>query len=290
MSLSAIVDTTTYTFGDAVADAAHFLGFDGWGMGPVNLITEQGPLQHGLTYLDVRLEPRPLTLLLGLKGSSWDDLFNKRQALLDIFKPRVDGQVIKLNYQVNSKEYQIDTRYAQSMGLGSNDIEGFYQKVAITLIAVEPTWYNPAGVAITYGVAAGGGNFSIPLPIPWPVGSSVIDETKTINNLGTWLSYPVIRLVGPLTNPVITNLTTGDKLDFTGLVLASAEERVIDLSYGQKTVVDEDGNNAINDLTNDSDLTTFVLLPGGNDIAVEGTAGDASTEVYISYYERFVGI
>jgi hypothetical protein len=69
---------------------------------------------------------------------------------------------------------------------------------------------------------------------------------------------------------------------------------VIDLRYGAKTIVDQSGANQIAELSDDSDLATWRLLPnpdapgGVNEIHFE-VAADATdaTALTIVYYDRY---
>lgn len=293
--LTVIVEPDTYDFAQG-NNIAELIEFDGFGMSPNHLITERGPLQHGELYRDIRLDMRVIRLVFGISGASWDNLFYKRQQLLNIFRPRVVELPVQVRFTVDAQDegsnqdYQIDTYFLGDMSLPSRDIEGFYQKVVISLIAPNPTFYYPEQANTIFGITVGGQSFNVPSAVPLGVGASTIDDTRAITNRGNWITYPVITILGPVQNPIIENITTDEQLDFTGLTLGSTEERVIDCNYGQKTVVDEDGVNQIADLTAASDLATFHLEPGDNSIKVSGTNGDASTEVYIRFYERFVGI
>lgn len=150
--------------------------------------------------------------------------------------------------------------------------------------------------SVPFALGGGSGGFNVPLTIPMSVGASTLNVTSVIDYGGTWRSSPVIVMTGPITNPVILNTTTNEKLDFTGTVLGSGTTYTIDTRYGYKTVVDQTGANKIADLTNTSDLATFHLAAdpeatdGLNSIQVTGTGVTSATSVFVQYYERFVGV
>jgi hypothetical protein len=111
---------------------------------------------------------------------------------------------------------------------------------------------------------------------------------------GDWYSYPIITINGPIANPVITNTTTGDILDFTGGTVGTAETWVIDTRYGFKSALS--GTTSVERyLSNDSDLATFRLAPdpvvtgGTNVVTVSGTAMGSATQVTLAYYNRYMG-
>jgi hypothetical protein len=95
---------------------------------------------------------------------------------------------------------------------------------------------------------------------------------------------------------VITNQTTDEKLDFTGITISAGDYYDIDLRYGRKTAVDSNGDSVLDELTNDSDLATWHIAaapeaPGGaNSIHVSGTAITTATKVDIAWLNRHIGI
>jgi hypothetical protein len=95
---------------------------------------------------------------------------------------------------------------------------------------------------------------------------------------------------------VVTNVTTGETLNFAGYSLAAGQTLTIDCRDGLKTVTREDGSNQIAQLTDTSDLATFHLAadpdaPGGvNTISVAGSAATAATEVYLQFNARYIGL
>lgn len=292
-SLVAIIGSTEYSLSDG--DPRFRLEEDGLGMAPVRRITERGPLQHGETDLGFRLDPRLIQLVFGVSAASESELYDYRAALLAIFKPRTAA--IKLRYTLsNSDVRQIDTHYAGAMTFPSRDRKGFYQRVGLTLRASDPLFYDPTLQAVVYGLGAGSAGFTVPVAVPTGVGASTLDVTQTITYAGDFLEYPVVLITGPLTDPVVTNETTGEALDFTGITISAGDTYTIDCRYGYKTVKNAAGTNKIADLANASDLATFHLeadpdAPGGNNsISVTGSGATTASEVYLQFYNRYIGL
>jgi len=292
--LSAFVGGTEYDLSDRVAYI--HTGNDGWGMPPVERITERGPYQHGQTDLGFRLQPRQINLVLNaLSTNNAAAYFTRRQELLYIFSPRNEAIKLRLVYPLGTREIECHT--TNGLTLGSEDKQAFAgQKAAITLEAPDPTWYDPTTVSESFGIVVSSNQFTVPMSIPLNIGNSVLDHTKTINYTGTFYTYPTITIYGPVTDLVITNTTTDEKLDFTGVTIGSGKIYTIDTRYGYKTVKDETGANKIAELTNDSDLATFhlehapVASNGANTIAVTGTSATSATQVYFSFYNRYIGL
>lgn len=282
-----------------LSDNTNYLltGLSGIGMAPTRRITQQGPEQHGATDLGYRLQERKIALSLLALGGSEDDWFTRRNTVLSLFRPADAAVSLKIATSDGTIVRQIDCYFSAHLDLGVDpDLRQGWQPVAVELVAPDPTWYDPVGVSVTYGIGGAGQAMNVPLAVPWPVGTSSINTARALSYAGTWDAYPTITVVGPITNPVITNDSLGDKLDFTGLALAAGQKRVIDCRYGYKTVVDQSGTNKVSDLTSDSNLATFRVgahpnpLNGGNSIRVSGTNITTATEVYLQYNTRYVGV
>ena len=150
---------------------------------------------------------------------------------------------------------------------------GNLHKTAVQLFAPDPTWTKP-GSATAVVVASPGGSGTVNLVYS-----------------GDMPEYPVITLKGALTNPVLTNVTTGEVLTFAGTISA-AQTYTIDLRYGRKTVTRQDGTNKIGELADASDLATWRLEPapiaagGTNVITLTGyVSGDGVGTII--YYNRY---
>ena len=165
------------------------------------------------------------------------------------------------------------------------------ERVTITLSAPDPALYDPIAQSLTVTVGTVATGFEVAMPVPVFVGKSTINYIDTITYAGNWYEYPYeIKIEGPISNAKITNNTTGETLDFTGSSLTAGQAWYIDLRYGYKTVTREDTTNAISALTEDSDLATWHLEPGSNEIQVTGTGASPDTEITIAYYNRYIGI
>lgn len=265
------------------------------GMADVRRITDRGPLQHGDSDIDFRLEPTTYPLGLLMTAATISDHYANRALALRLFRP--SNTPLRLRWTLDNGDVrQIDAHINGRLVFGSKDRSGFGQRFVVPLRAADPTFYDPTQQAVVYGVGGGSGGFVVPLVVPLGVGASTVNQSKTITYAGTWRDYPIIIITGPITNCVITNTTTGDKLDLTGITLNAGTTYTINCRPGVKTVTDQAGTNKIADLTDDSDLATFSLeadpeaLGGNNGISVTGSAATTATEIYVQFYSRYVGV
>lgn len=291
-TLSAIVNNVTYSLDDGTY--CYWTGDDGLGMAPLHRLSERGPLQHGITDRGYRLDPRTIRLILDIKASTQADWESKRTSLLNIFKPSDTAMSLELAF--SAATYRLDCYYISQMTMPSADRLGWNQTVVIELLAPDPTWYDPTKRFHYFTLSGGTDVMEVPIVVPLGVGSTTINENTSITNTGQVETYPVIRILGPITGPKIVNNTTGDELDFAGTTIADGNWYQIDCRYGYKTVEDQDGVNKIADLSDASDLATFRFdanpeAAGGiNSLRVTGLSANSSSMVVLEYYIRYLGV
>lgn len=266
-------------------------GLDGLGMAPTNRIAEAGPQQHGESDLGFRLRARRVSLVLMARGGDDAAWWTRREELLRIFRPSNSPVQLRITREDGAVR-QLDCFYSGELALTPEaGLAPRWQRVAVELYAPDPTWYDPVERLTT--VAGGGGSgFMVPTPVPSFVGASDLNVTVGVENPGSWDALPVIEIDGPITSPKVENLTTGEKLDFSGVTILSGTTYRIDCRYGQKSVTRvSDGENRIQDLTANSNLATFHLAAGVvNQVRVTGTSIQSNTAVRIRFVPRFVGV
>lgn len=278
----------TYSLDDGTY--CYYRGDDGLGMPAQEEKVERGPEQDGDTHKGFRLSPREFRLYLELDASSRDDLDLKRQTLLRLFPP---GYQVSLRFNLGHGIRQIDCRYQADMDMPSSDRRTFGQLVVVTLKANIPTFYNPTPRSLSFQGGSGGTGFIVPMVVPHEVATSGIDLTKTIDYAGDWRAYPRILIRGPITDPRLENVTMGHVLDFDGHTIAAGDWYEIDLRYGSKTIVDQDGVKV--EPASASDPSNFHIAPdpyatdGQNIIAVSGSGATSATYFDIYWLDRFMG-
>lgn len=294
----------SFTFGNLAG--VHVVAHDGLGMPSVQRVLQEGPYQHGATQINARLQPRVITLsLANLRddafGGSWTKRDNLLAMLNDISRPLYLDVQTPVSYFADNNDYRMDVYYLDSLTMPRAGEHDGFDRYVLQFIAHDPVWYDPEPVVITMSVTTGGEGLEIPMEIPFGLGGSVVDVTEQFLYPGTWLSYPIIRITGPIEDAVLTAYSIADesqtvKLSFDGVTIAAGDYYEIDCRYGYKTVVDKTGANKIGDLTSDSDLATFCIAPhpyfqdGANQFILTGTSGTVATACTITYYNRYIGI
>lgn len=86
-------------------------------------------------------------------------------------------------------------------------------------------------------------------------------------NNGTAKTWPVIKITGPGPLYKITNNIIGHELNFN-LTLLTGETATLDLRPGYKTFTSTFRGNIISTILTGSDVVSFALYPGSNDVAI----------------------
>jgi len=275
----------------------------GLGMAPLRYVTQRGPYQHGQTMLDYFLEPRIIQVRHRRIANSRTGQWDIRADLLDHIRPNRQaintlqpGVLRKIMADGTKRDINVIVQDGPMFDpIGGSTWDEWSIDDIIRFIAHDPVFFDPTQVETEF-------NFStfeeLVFPADFPIAffASTFDETDTIEYSGTWLSYPQIVMTGPMTNPIITNTTTGEKIELD-YNISAGEIVTITTEYGNKTITNEDGDNLIGTLTTDSDLATFHVAPdpvapdGENVFRVQGAGADSSaTNMVVKYYTRYIGI
>ena len=270
---------------------------NGFGLPDVTLYSEQGPMQHGATYLDYRLEPRDITLGIALSTRTFEEYMDHRKKLFNIFKPKRPGTTLSLRLVLDENvigtDRQIDVVYVDGLQADAGQKSGLFHRFAIVLRAFDPTWYEPTPITFTSQTPAGQG-FSVPMSVPFSVGASTINQTYTIPYMGTADSYPLITLIGPMRDVVITNELTGDFIALDAEIEAG-DVWYVDTRYGYKTVTTIGGENKMSVYR--GNIETFRLLAAEDDsdylantITVTSTNASVASKILLTYHQRYIGV
>lgn len=276
----------------------------GWGTPPIDYITARGPLQHGETVKAFFLRPRTIQLLVRQTYCDRITYWAGRAGLLDHIRPNrqsaangvTPGRLVK--YLPNQSQRALDVFLTDGPRFeprSTNQWDEWAFQEVLRFVAHDPLVYDAVqqGAVFLETLAA---HLTFPITFPIEFGTGMFGVTLPITYPGTWESFPIIVITGPLNHPIITNQTTGHILDMT-YNLTPGEVVTINLRYGRKTIVNNLGTNLIGTLTSASDLAEFSIVPdplaagGVNNIRVDGSAADTFvTSVVFYFYHRFFGI
>ena len=264
-----------------------YLGDQGFGMAPIQRITQRGPLQQGDTDVGYRLSPRVIQLPLLVEAMTMDAGYTARKGLVKIFTPANGAGILRVTTDLYDRAILVvpmgGLDYNQDPG------QGYHIRTVVQLRAADPTWYDPTIIDAAQTPTISGTPTFVPLTIPWTAGSGSINTSLAFTYDGDFPSYPIISATGPITDLLITHTTSGYSIGVTGNILGG-ETWTFDLRYGQKTVTTQAGDNKISSIASGSNLAEFAIILGANAITVTGTGTTSASVVNITYYTRYTGV
>jgi hypothetical protein len=291
--------TNTYQFnvdnGGYSGITMYLTGAVNWGIAPVTRITQRGPFQDGDTDIDYRLNPRVINLPIVVPGTSYEQFASNRENLLQMFKPGNDTATFK--QVVNEGTFyeiarSINIKIAgATMDSSSTD---FNVRAVIQLRADDPTWYNSTQNIAELTYTQFGTPTPYPKPYPVPYGAASVNNIISVTYTGTVMASPILSCVGPLTD--LTIVDGGGRIIAFTTSIPAGDTWTVDLRYGRKTIVDQNGVNKFSYLSITSDIINWGLYPdptfsaGQNIISVSATGTTTASHVYMYWYDRYVGI
>lgn len=305
-----------YSFDDR--DTFFMYDETGWGMPAIEYITQQGPFQHGETPIDYRLKTRIIQFTHRKNACNRFGYWDNRSGIINLLRPNrqfvntfLPGRLRKIlpNGEIRDLYVLIDSGPAFTQVSDSWNEYSFNE--SLRFIAHNPIIFDPELNEAAW-VLESQGNLIFYEPVNWEnrlvfegnaldtggiwFRESSIGDVIYITYTGTWQSYPMFIITGPLEKLRILNSTTNEKIELDYDV-ALGETVTINLEYGQKTVSNNFGTNLAGTVTTDSDLATFHLAPdpealnGVNALTVFGDNADiANTQVKLTWYTRYIGI
>lgn len=151
--------------------------------------------------------------------------------------------------------------------------------------SVDPFIYATTGVTSAAISPPSGGGFLVPFVLPF-VSAAAIGGSVVLNNAGSEEAWPVITLTGPLTTPVITNVTTGTYLQLA-YTIGTGDQVIVDMHPDNRSIT-LNGGSLISTKTNDSNW--WSLPPGNSSITLTTTnTGDVGSMI-VSFNAPSVGV
>lgn len=155
----------------------------------------------------------------------------------------------------------------------------------MTLVATDPLLYGPEAFAqTTLAASAGGAGRVWPRvwPTDWGVAPGVTPGAVAVANAGTASYFPRMRIDGPVTNPVVTLVETGDFVRFNGSIAAGQH---LDINWGTPRRVTI-GDNPVGMRHRVSYAGNWLAIPpGGGSIAYSADDADPAAVLSVWSYE-----
>lgn len=266
---------------------------EGFGMAPIEYITQRAPYQHGESLRDYFLRPRIFQLLVRKNACSRNVYWDNRLRLVDLLRPNRSGSTCAIQgtlRRITTRGQKFDIKVVITEGPGFNQANDLWDKFAyhevLRFVANDPVFYNPSVKTLTTLFTASKGS-QLVFPITFPISAGYYYDTTSLVNYGTWRTYPTIDVYGPVSGFAMYNNTTG-KYIAINYTIPNGSYVSFNLEYGRKAVQLNDGTNLIGYAL--GDIASFCFEPGNNALEIQGSNIGGATQVVTTYYERYIGI
>ena len=205
----------------------------GLSLASIRRLSQRGPDQDGDTDLGYRMDPRFEDIFWALRGADAADYRSVRRRFMEVWAPR-DEDAVRLVFDFGDRQRALDVHLDGELAW-TDEVEKV-ARVSGVFKASDPRLYDPEQRTVLFSLEAAGestSGWAIAWPIPWPIGADTLNMAVGIAYAGNSRlgapEFPVIRIFGPISQPVLTTDTTGEVIDLTagtGLTLSSASEWV----------------------------------------------------------------
>lgn len=160
-------------------------------------------------------------------------------------------------------------------------IGGRAVQVAVELYATDPLIYSDSETVANILLASGSSGMTFNLTFDLTFGAAISYGSAILTNQGSALAPVVIRINGPVTNPTVRNVTTGQSLAFTA-TLVTGEYLLVDTSA--RTVLLNGTADRYSYLTGPQ---WWGLVPGANEVRFFADVASAATAT-VTYRSAWV--
>ena len=231
-------------------------------------------LRNGMQPADDFLLSRTITLSLELYGADDTTLNTNVQAFLLAFRPGESEAALVLQIPgiANGNKFLLWCRPRNRFAPVGMEWYHRVPLVDVELVATDPRLYaaTESSTGSTLPTAAGGMQFNEVPNITF--GAAASGGSDQLTNAGTFKTSPVLKIVGPITDPIVTNTTTDKIFAWQGTV-AAGTFLLVDMN--NRTVLLNGTASRYNGLTASSQF--WDLEPGVNDITFRAAAFTAAT-------------
>lgn len=177
------------------------------------------------------------------------------------------------------------TRMVETDAMRVSPVNARIVEFSIAVTATDPLLYGPE-VYATASLASAGGGTGLVYPLAYPLDYGVPPGTTpgavSVGNIGTASYVPRLRITGPVTNPVVGLVETGDLVRVNRYVEAGQH---VDINWGTPRRVTI-GDNPVSIRHQVSSSGNFLAVPvGGGQITFAADDADPAASLSVWSYE-----
>ena len=151
--------------------------------------------------------------------------------LAKVFKAAVaTDTLVKWQHAGDTKQLQGTYRLAgEVLPTLSADENGPFIAYQATLRSADPRWVSQTLKSEVAGAPTVEGGMPLPVELPIPFGAGSSGGSISAQNAGNAIAWPSIVIQGPVTGPVVENVSQSKELRFDSLTLASGQTLTIEM-------------------------------------------------------------
>ena len=246
---------------------------------PLDNQSVRTPLQDGETYLRTILEPRFLTLRLMVAGTSFENFYTNRLALVKALNPKLGEGTLKYKPNSAGTQYGLDGFIERTRERRRSEKLSIFD---VMIRAPDPSWYDTSQNVPNIAIAP----TELTFPITFPIQFGPKLNTKVENNTGHLVSFPVISNDdGAFSGPKFENTTTGKFINLPTLTVASGETLTVDM---KARTIKVGSTSVLSKLTSDSEFWSLAL--GNNTVKISLLGITTDPTFSVNWFTRYLGI
>lgn len=238
---------------------------------------------HGSKLGDAYFQNRTLAFELIVGGDTVSQKVANKNALFNALTiSEHNNDLLRVEITINNS-YTVYTNAVIKEVLSPQTAGEIYHSVISFVMETESPFFKDINSYLTTINLTKGGGGAIPMAVPFTMNTGSTGYSQ-INNGGNVFVFPKFYFYGELTNPVLTNITTGKSISLAVSLATEANYYVID-TY-ERTVLDESGVNKRDKMTGDF----LTLLTGNNDFQLLTDNPAETGYVQIVYENYYIGL
>lgn len=248
---------------------------------------DESPMVAGAFWRGVRATPKELFLPIVIRDPNRDLVLAKRRAIARALSPvRGSGECVIASTWPDGSVRRINARYVDGLEggeQGPGDWGVTVIKYGLRFIADDPYFYGDE-ITENYSLAP---QTRTELPIPGAdtffevVSSPLLAAGSVVTNLGDVDSYPIWNFIGPFTQIIAQNATSGKTFTIVHTAATSANTLSLVTEPGESYLVDENGVNRWDKLTAGYQL--WPLKSGDNTVNISLTGPTTDSAAILRY-------
>lgn len=231
---------------------------------------------HGMFKGSDWLGERVVTFKLRIKGdrtqATLDSLIDSLRAATVVQNAQELALVVNGNRQINARPSR------RSIPDAIDDWAGMTTEPTVEFVATDPRIYDASLQAPTTPLATVSGGMTFPATFPLGFGAPASGGFIFVTNNGTFETRPLAIIQGPVNNPSIQNVTSGQTLAFS-ITLGSTDSLTVD--FNARTVLLNGTGNRYNAIVAGS--SWFALAPGNSTIRFLASTYNAGALLTLQY-------